>query len=341
MSKVRVLHVVPSLNIGGVEVGLLRSHGELQQQIDFSVFSVKGAGRLHVVRVTWRDVLKSIFRKDSRPDVVVTSLWLGHITGLVLALIYGSRWIPFFHAARSEGWWRDAILHSAARLSSFAFFDSQATYKYHEAHGRDMAQIVPYRFESPNFGEPRGTHRPYDCIFVGRIAPPKRPDLLVEYLSHLQAQLPDVKPLVVISCEEKDLEDFHLLLRLKKVAAEVRVNVDPMLVIELLAQSSLYLSFSDSEGFGMATVDAMCNRCVPVVRPVGEIASYVDESCGILVDDISAAGMSDAARRSLALLKDKEMLREFGERAQDSVSSRYRLYIESYVDGVRRALNQI
>lgn len=337
MSQIQVLHVVPSLNIGGVEVGLLRSQSELKKSVVFQVFSVKGAGRLNLPSLTWFDVLKLIFRKNGRPQVVVTSLWLGHIIGSLLAASYGARWIPFFHAARSEGLWRDAILRSAARLSRFAFFDSDATHQYYETHGNTNSQIVPYRFASIRQDPEVEGGRPVTCIFVGRLSPEKRPDLLVDYLSHLKRLMPDIRPLVVVSGEEKVQGDFRLLLQSKGVVADVRANVSPLTVVELLGQSALYLSFSDYEGFGMATVDAMSCGCVPVVRPVGEIASYVDEGCGILVNDISPAGMYSAAERSLTLLKDAEMLRTFSERARFSVS-RYRLYTESYLEGVRRAL---
>ncbi|NDC10610.1 MAG: glycosyltransferase, partial [Oxalobacteraceae bacterium] len=91
------------------------------------------------------------------------------------------------------------------------------------------------------------------------------------------------------------------------------------------------------EGFGMATVDAMSCGCVPVVRPVGEMASYVDDSCGVLVTDPSPAGLRAAAERSLALLKDADQWHVLSVRARQSVS-RYRLYTESYLEGVRRAL---
>ena len=151
--------------------------------------------------------------------------------------------------------------------------------------------------------------------------------------------MPDIQPLVVLSGVPKALEEFGTLLEANEVTAVVRANVPPLEVVDLLGQSVLYLSFSDYEGFGMATVDAMSCGCIPVVRPVGEMASYVDENCGVLVTDVTVEGIKAAAERSVALLKDTDMLRVFSERARDSVS-RYRLYSESYVEGVRRALGQ-
>lgn len=340
MSQIKkVLHVVPSLNMGGVEVGLLRSQSELEKYLAFQVFSVKGPGRLNVLSLTWSEVLNLIFLKKERPQVVVTSLWLGHIVGFFLASTYGARWIPFFHVARSEGVWRDAILHSAARLSRFAFFDSPATHQYYKTHDNTHSQVIPYRFAAPSHNGNLESDRSYTCIFVGRLSSQKRPDLLVEYLSHLQRLMPAIRPLVVASGDAEAQKDFGALLQSKNVEAEVRSNVPPLEVVDLLCQSVLYLSFSDYEGFGMATVDAMSCGCVPIVRPVGEIASYVDENCGVLVTDTSEVGMKLAAERSLALLKDTDRLRSFSERSRVSVT-RYSLYSESYAEGVRRALAQ-
>jgi glycosyltransferase involved in cell wall biosynthesis len=339
MNKVRVLHVAPSLNIGGVEVGLLRSFRDLQQYMDFRVWSVKGAGLLNVPSLTFAQALKLLFSRATRPQVIVTSLWLGHLVGGMFALICRARWVPFFHAARAEGFWRDMVLRTAARSSRFSFFDSRATFRYHGDSRMERSQIVPYRFQIPASLSMGGSERRYDCIYVGRIASPKRPDLLVEYLVQLQSLRVGLRSLIVISCNERDLATFKTLLRTRGVNAELQVNVDPMQALVLLGQSSLYLSFSDSEGFGMATVDAMSNGCVPVVRPVGEIASYVDENCGIVIDDISIAGIKSAAKKSIALLDNDELFRIYADRAFLRISSRYGLYIESYAEGVRRALN--
>ncbi|NDD93463.1 hypothetical protein EBZ37_15455, partial [bacterium] len=230
----RILHVVPSLDVGGVEVGLLRSQSELCKVVVFRVFSVKGPGRLNVPSLNLLDLLKLMFKKEACPQVVVSSLWLGHLVGATLALIYGARWIPFFHAARSDGVWRDAILHSAARMSRFAFFDSPATHRYYKTHGEGDSQIIPYRFASPLQEADWLKGRSYTCIFVGRLSPQKRPDLLVEYLRHLQRLMPDARPLVVASGEAKAQNDFIALLKSREVVADVRANVPPLEVVELL-----------------------------------------------------------------------------------------------------------
>lgn len=338
MTRTHVLHVVPALNIGGVEVGLMRSQAELEKHVSFQVFSVKGVGCLSLPCLSWVDVLKLIIRRHGRPDVVVTSLWLGHLVGFCLAVCYGARWIPFFHAARSEGIWRDAILCSAARVSRFAFFDSPATHRYYKRQNECSSQIIPYRFTSSNQNAEQGKDQTFTCIWVGRLSPEKRPDLLVEYLWQLKRLLPDARSLVVASGEPKAQDEFSNLLKNRGLEVDIRSNVSPLEVVGLLKQAALYLSFSDYEGFGMATVDAMSCGCVPVVRPVGEIAAYVDASCGILITDPSPPGLSVAAEKSLALLQNTDQWRIFSERARQSVS-RYRLYTETYLEGVQRALD--
>jgi glycosyltransferase involved in cell wall biosynthesis len=338
MTRTHVLHVVPALNIGGVEVGLMRSQAELKKTVSFQVFSVKGAGSLNLLSLSWGDVLKLITKRHGRPDVVVTSLWLGHLVGFFLAVCYGARWIPFFHAARSEGILRDAILRSAARFSRFAFFDSSATHRYYKRLDESNSQIVPYRFASYCQDKKQGSDQTYTCIWVGRLSPEKRPDLLVEYLWQLKRLMPNARPLVVASGEPRVQDEFSKLLKNRGLEVDIRSNVLPLEVVGLLNQSALYLSFSDYEGFGMATVDAMSCGCVPVVRPVGEIAAYVDESCGIMITDPSPLGLSVTAELSLALLKNTDQWQIFSQRARQSVT-RYRLYTESYLEGVQRAID--
>jgi glycosyltransferase involved in cell wall biosynthesis len=337
--SLKVLHIVPALNIGGVEVGIYRSHAGLKRQMDYQVFSVKGGGALPVPRLRWQDIVDCVLRRRDTPDVVVSSLWLGHLVGAPLALALRAKWIPFFHVARTEGLLRDTVLRGAARLSRFAFFDCDATRRYYGTHAQSRAQIIPYRFQASASSRQPGVRRRYDCVFVGRLSPQKRPDLLLSYLKHLQQLDAGIRPLILASTDEKRLEQFQVHLQSIGVVADVRANVDPLEVISLLDQSSLYLSFSDYEGFSMATLDAMSCGCVPVVRPVGEIASYVDGHCGVLVTDTSSDGLKAVAKESLRLLKDTEALPAFSERARQSVA-RYRLYTEAYVDGVQRALGR-
>lgn len=337
--NIKVLHIVPALNIGGVEVGIYRSMERLNQVIDYDVFSIKGSGALALPHLRWKDIFDRLLRRQEPPDVIVSSLWLGHLVGYFLSLALDAKWVPFFHAARSEGLLRDSVLHSAARLARTAFFDSDATRQYYGKHSKVLGQIIPYRFQSTASTLPIGKKRPYDCMFVGRLSPEKRSDLLIAYLAHLQSMDEGIRPLIVLSTSEEKLAQFNIQLRASGVNAEVRANVDPMEVVSLLCMSSLYLSFSDYEGFSMATVDAMSCACVPVVRPVGEIASYVDDQCGVLVMDTSSDGLRAVAERSLRLLKDTKALRDLSNRARVSVA-RYGLYTDAYIDGVQRAMRK-
>jgi glycosyltransferase involved in cell wall biosynthesis len=333
MNRTKLLHVLPALTIGGVEVGIYRSCQELIQTMDYQVFSVKNRGSLPVPRLSWFDLLNCALRPKNTPDVVVSSLWLGHLVGLPLALVFGAKWIPFFHAARSEGFLRDFILRSAAHLSKYAFFDSEATRAYYGTHSRSSSQVIPYRFRStPSSGPPQGK-RHYDCVFVGRLSSEKRTDLLITYLTHLKSLDTGIRSLVILSTSDEGFDEFKRQLASNSVVAEVRANVDPMEVVSLLGMSSLYLGFSDYEGFSMATVDAMTCGCVPVVRPVGEISSYVDDRCGIAVKDTSSDGLKLTAIRSLALLRDADTWQAYSEQASQRVT-RYGLYTEAFIEGV-------
>ncbi len=338
MSVTKVLHIVPSLNIGGVEVGLLRSYDDLNKILTFQVFSIKGAGKLSIDRVSWCQLLMLLFRKDKRPDVVITSLWLGHIVGLLFAVALGSRWVPFFHSARSEGFWRDMILRNMARISRISFFDSPATQEYYRPFTFGQSHIIPFHFKLPIQETKTGATRLKSCIFVGRLSPEKRPDLLIEYLHSLQKILPDSRAIIIASGVEKEQAKFRELANRSGIIVDIRCNVSPLAVTEFLEQSALYLSFSDYEGFGMATIEAISCGCVPVVRPVGEIAAYVDNDCGVLVKNISSEGIHMAAEQSVALLTDLNRFNDFSARARARISH-YKFYVDCYVEGVKIAIH--
>jgi glycosyltransferase involved in cell wall biosynthesis len=332
----KVLHVVPSLNIGGVEVAISRSFDQLNLSISYEVLSIKGPGALAMPAVSWKDILFRCLYARDLPDVVVSSLWLGHLIGCVLSIVTRAKWVPFFHSARSAGFLRDSVLSSAARMAKMVFFDSDSTRYYYEKLPSEKFKVIPYRFPIQHAIKPTKQERSYDCIFVGRLTPEKRIDLLIDYLEQMQSLRSGFRAVVVLATDINKLDLFKLNLKARKVTANVKFNLDQTEVISLMLNSSLYLSFSDTEGFSMACVDAMSCGCVPVVKPVGEIGLYVNEDCGVIVSGSSSSSIKNAAIRSVELLQNPITLQKYSYRSSQSVT-KYDLYNDAFLEGLRIA----
>ena len=115
----KVFHFVSSLDIGGVEIAIMKSLPDLRQKIDISVFHVRRHGSLEVGQMPWWGALKNIF--VARPHVVITSTWWAHPFGLLFKLV-GIRWVCFIHNA--------GVTHTIDRIvctSSIRFADKVAT----------------------------------------------------------------------------------------------------------------------------------------------------------------------------------------------------------------------
>lgn len=336
--NLRILHVVPASNIGGVEVAIYRSLPDLRKQFDYQVFSIKRLGNLGIDVLDSGSLFRRLFDWSQRPNVIVSSLWMGHLAGALLALVTGARWIPFFHSAAPQGWMRDIILNGAAKIARHSFHDSDVTQAFYGKTGKNST-VIPYRFANHDKNAIPPTERPIDVIFVARLSQEKRLDLLLQYLGKMKSLGGKPRALIALAVTDERGADFACKVAELGIEAEVRINVPPTDIPALCARSALYLSVSDHEGFSMAAVEAMSAGCVPVVRLVGEISRYVDDRCGVIISGSSEQAIEAAAAASLQLLADPARLSELSERARQSVS-RYDYYPNAFTKGVHRAIAQ-
>jgi glycosyltransferase involved in cell wall biosynthesis len=179
-------------------------------------------------------------------------------------------------------------------------------------------------------------------VFVGRIHPIKRLDLLTAAFARVRASQPDAH-LVIAGLDEAGYR------------AQIESQGDPLQVhwlgelgpgdhAALLTKASMLVMCSDSESFGMSIVEALAAG-VPVVVtrtcPWGEIMTV---GCGLLVEQ-----HVDALAEGIGwLLANPAVARVMGERGQAWVKQRYswealaRTMIEHYTRAVRspsRAIN--
>ena len=126
--KIRVAHIVPSLDIGGVEIGILKSRIALQDKLDYRVFFVKKEGSLTVTQLSVFRLLFEILKGSWKPDVVITSLWWSHPFGWLLRS-RNRTWIAFFHSAAYAHSIDRIIQKWAWRNADKCIVDSNATAK--------------------------------------------------------------------------------------------------------------------------------------------------------------------------------------------------------------------
>lgn len=331
---IRVLHILPALNIGGVEIGVKRSRPLLLERFDYRVFSIRGPGSVDVPTQSWSELARLVAQRTGRPDVVVSSLWPAHPLGYAMQAT-GARWIPFFHAAGREGAPRDQVLHWAAQRSRFRLCDSPATAAYF-GFAEGSTVICPFLFRTEQIALPEVSSRPFALIVCGRLAPEKRPDLILSFLQAAQERWPNQRTLLVLGGDDSAITSFRDQVASRHLDADLLYNVSSEAVPGLMRSAKFYLNLSDYEGFSMTTVEAIQNGCVPVVRPVGEIPNYLPPDAGVYVERGDVAAFWEAIETCKMLSDDADRRAAMVARGRASLD----LY-EDYVSAFSRAIHRV
>jgi glycosyltransferase involved in cell wall biosynthesis len=328
---IRVLHILPALNIGGVEIGVKTSLPALRDRFDYRIFSLKGPGSAGVPTLSRMAFLRHILDSSSRPDIVVSSLWPSHPLGWALQA-FGIRWLPFFHAANSEGPPRDQILGWAARHSKVHLCDSRATADHYGFTGLDTI-VCPFIFKRAH-GQPAPREREFGLVVCGRLSPEKRPDLILSFLEQARDQWQDQRALLLLGADDSSFAAFKADAERRGIRASILQNVPSDDVADYFRSAKFYLNLSDYEGFSMTTAEALYNGCVPVVRPVGEIPSYLPPDAGIYVSQPDAEGFAAAIDTCKQLSPDPDRRAAMAAAGIEGLEG-----YEGYVEAFSRALH--
>ncbi|QIZ72475.1 glycosyltransferase [Oxynema aestuarii] len=158
-------------------------------------------------------------------------------------------------------------------------------------------------------------------LFLGRLHPKKGLDLLASALPQIRAELPQIH--VVVAGPDSigylpKIKSFF-----KKVGALDAVTFTGMLQGELkyaaLAATDLYISPSYSEGFSLSVLEGMASG-LPCVITKG--CHFPEAASDRAVWEINPDPV-EIAEATIALLKDRRLAREMGDRARQLIFAEY------------------
>jgi glycosyltransferase involved in cell wall biosynthesis len=163
--------------------------------------------------------------------------------------------------------------------------------------------------QQPRRGQFRRAHRIPDAdplvVYLGRLTPKKRPDLLLEAFAALgrsTASLAFVGP-------DEDHQRSRLERRMRELDVADRVILTGPLYGEdkraALADADVFVLPSSDESFGIAAVEAMAAGTAVIITDQCGVAPYVGQGAGLVV-----AVDADALRGGLARLLSQPSLRE-------------------------------
>lgn len=311
-----IAHIVPSMNIGGVEVAVYRSYEAINEKVDYRVFYVRRKGVLRCGQEPVWKLFYHMIRNGQRPDVVITSLWWAHPVGWLLQA-WSVSWIAFFHSSGYSHIADKLLLRWAWKNSAFRLVDSVATGAAMGIEAKRSTSLVPYVFPANGPVVP-WVSRDVDFVWTGRAAAVKRIDLLIKFLSLAEGHFNRGRVIIAIAGQvPASLSEFAST---SCWIIEFKQNLPNADVLVALGRAKFYLLFSDHEGMSMSTVEAVQAGCVAVVRRVGEISRYLDESACISIRDDSTATLESVALSTAAIAHDPHAAETMRARALLSIS---------------------
>jgi glycosyltransferase involved in cell wall biosynthesis len=276
----KVFYFVPSLAIGGVEVGIEKALPALRRSLDIQIFCVKTRGVRALGHNPWWAALKDLV--VAPPDVVITSLWPAHPLGLLFKL-RGVRWVCFIHSVgfvhAMDRWSVTASMNLADEV---AVDSAEVGVFVRSIKKSAKVHVIPYIFPFPaHLAGIRKTRNSF--IFVGRSNAQKRLDLVVTFFEHVLTKIPEAVCRFVIAGDIPP--NVNRVAEASAGRVEVEANITNGQVLERLSRSEYFVVLSDYEGFCMAAYEAVQAGCFVIYRDVGEIKNYVSRDRSFLVRD--------------------------------------------------------
>lgn len=189
--------------------------------------------------------------------------------------------------------------------------------------------VIPMGVDLVNLFKPveRVQRKNNRVIFVGRLVEKKGIKYLIEAISLVHNQIPDIELILVgdgpLRCElEEKVKELKLLSNIKIMGSVQQKELPTLYSSATIAITpSIVDATGDQEGLGLVIIEALGCGCVVVASELEAIKDIiVDGENGLLVRSGDSKSISEAIQR---LLKDPELCRGLSENGIKSVYSKY------------------
>jgi len=335
----KVAHIVPSMNLGGVEVAIYRTVAMLNRAFDYKVYYVKARGTLDVEQQGISAFFLSLFKHSARPDIVVTSLWWSHVLGWI-ATFFGVRWIVFLHSSGFASFPDFLVTKLACSVGRTFFFDSRKTHDAMLSNNNSNKFLIPFFTLDKSATNFFCATTEFDLIWAGRNSPEKRLDLLAD----IATQLIDLRP--------QSRFRFHIAgsrsVECDDLVANYPVNVDlyynshPDKVLEGFQKSKITLCLSDYEGFSMSTAEAAYLGNVIASRKVGDLSLYLPIDETIWLDNVGEKSIEIFVETICELLENPNLLTEKRKKTMHFFGQKFEehSYVSAFTEAITKSQRQ-
>lgn len=212
---------------------------------------------------------------------------------------------------------------TAAKCADALIVLSRGNQEYFkEAYGREATLIpngitpeadLPAKEISERLGLTQGSY----VLYLGRIVPEKRPELLVEAYKQVKTD-----KRLVIAGDSSDTDDYAVALK-EAAASDPRAlftgHVEGNLLSELYSNAYCYALPSDVEGLPMSLLEAMSHGAACVTSDIPECADVL-QGCGLTFPHGDAGALRDVLE---GLIADSAQAERLGAMARDRAINGY------------------
>ena len=314
--KKKIVHIIPTFELGGVQTGILYSLEDLNAVYDYKILVIgiidsdwlKNLSltlQSHIISTGAPGLVSGWMKgyrmlKQLKPDFIISSLWKSVSLSVSYRILNRNVWLAgFFHSAYSPHFAATFFMNLIGFVQDTSFADSYVTKQFLEKfHKIKNTHIVPYFF---TFTKQKG-HKNFNpsaikIAYFGRISHAKGVDRSIEFCGLLKSG--GVKFIFDIY-GDGPVETYNEKIKALSLQKEVHIKKTLPLnqVMERMQQYDFLLQLSNYEGMALAVVEAMNCGLVPIVTPVGEIKRYS-------TDGKNAIWLEPAFDDNLLVLVDK------------------------------------
>jgi len=351
-----VFHLIPSLEIGGIETMMTRFIERCPADIRYTlvIFDPSSRRGIHITDAMRQRVLPLggagparrvahllRFIMANRGAVIISSTWKMAAMVLLARLIgwRGRHW-SFTHRSSSAGPLDYILRRWQVRHSEICLADSAAAAAWIRHQGSTARlEVLRPLFPPPPIGRRKDGGMPIRICFVGRLAPVKNLSCVFELVEALASEGvatafdiygPDGGQLSMVQSWLSRTGPPGLYRQYLGV-------VPPDRTWEVVQNYHFLISCSHTEGFALSVAEAMQVGVVPIVGNVGGPATYCDDTNAVLIDDYSPEGRARAVHKIKEVVDDHARYKRMSAAARSTFHAKSE-FVERLSALIREAL---
>ena len=351
----KVLYVITKSEMGGAQIhiaGLLKKHGEKRDTVAVLAYPggfLEDFCRVQNIPFFSNEYYKNTFNifillkafiktvhiiKQFKPDLISCHSGIAGVMGRFAAFLTH---IPVIYTVHSYAFMpghpylRRIFAYIGEYFLSFLSTQVISVSNYNkkiaEKYGLPRAEKIEVIYNGvpcePLEGMPENKNpRERHIIFVGRLARPKTPEIIIRALSQIldSARVPTFFDIVGDGSDRTQLELLvqengiknHVIFHGSRLQSEVK---------SILEYADVFVLPSDWEGLPISILEAMAQGIPVIASDVGGVRELVIAETGIVMN--THAQPSDWAHQIIALLTDTEKSRKLGLSAKKRICEKF------------------